>query len=251
MSLSNTSQKGSEIPEVKLTKTQEKICNLIVSVTKFFFKRGTIFQNAPFRGFLLEGPPGNGKTEIAKQAVRRLDLELDEVYLKFIDSASIAEPKWGEAEKKLKEAFIEAQFSKRRNIDRKIIMLFDDIDCLMIKRGSEIAREWHYSINSLMFHEIDKLNPFYTVIIATTNRPSLIDFALRSRLYSIRVPQLNIEELKEIAHRMIFSSVLDETLAKQLINNVSEKLLKLKNPTIRDVQHLVVTECIALGGWKA
>lgn len=246
------SRKGNEIPEVELTKTQEKICNLIVSVTKFFFKKGSMFENSPFRGFLLEGPPGNGKTEIARQAVRRLDLELGEVYLKFLDSASIAEPKWGEAEKKLREAFSVAQFSGRRtSSNKKIIMLFDDIDCLMIKRGSEVAREWHYSINSLMFHEIDRLNPFYVILIATTNRPSLIDFALRSRLYSIKVPRLSIEELIEIARRMIYTSVDNQLIAEQLVENISQKLLKLKHPTIRDVQHLVVTECIALGGWES
>lgn len=238
---------GREIPEVKLTKTQEEVCNLIVSVTRFFFKKGKVFDNPPFRGFLLEGPPGNGKTEIAKQAVRRLSLELGDVRLNFIDSARIAAPKWGEAEKNLRDIFCMAKFESHKNM----VLLFDDIDCLMIKRGSAVAKEWHYSLNSLVFHEIDNIEPYTTIIIATTNRPGLIDHALRSRLYSIEVPPLPLEELKEIAHRMIAKSVFDDTIANELIRAVYLELEKIKDPTIRDVQHIVVTKCITMGAWKA
>ena len=235
--------KGSEIAPLTLTPTQEQICSLIISVSRFFFLK-KVFINIPFRGFLLEGPPGNGKTEIAKQAARRLDLELGNVFLVFIDTAEIAEPRWGEAEKKLRNVFNLAE-----KINGRVILLFDDIDCLAIRRGAEVAKEWHYSINALIFHELDKINPRKCIVIATTNQPSLIDPGLRSRLFSIKVPSLPIDELREIAYRLIIESVDDKTLAEMIIRSVVTQLKEMKQPSIRDVQHLIIKECINKGVW--
>jgi len=240
---------GREIREVKLTKTQEEVCRRIVSVAKFFFKGGYNLQEVPFRGFLLEGPPGSGKTEIAKQAVRRLDLELGNVYLRFVDSAKIAKPRWGEAEEALAQQF-------REEPGKHIILLLDDVDCLLIRRGSEVAKEWHYSINALLFHELDNIeDPANLLVIATTNRPKLVDYALRSRLYSIRVSLPSLEELEFVIRDIIekwpfWIESFDEELKEDIIKAIIGELKKKKNPSIRDVQNLVITQCIERGVWK-
>jgi SpoVK/Ycf46/Vps4 family AAA+-type ATPase len=242
---------GCDIKEVRLTKTQESICRRITSIANFFFRGGYSLRRIPFRGFLLEGPPGNGKTEIAKQAVRRLALELGHVYLRFVDSAKVAKPRWGEAEEALANQFEE-------EAGKHVVLLLDDVDCLLIKRGSELAKEWHYSINALLFHKLDNItNPANLLVIATTNRPKLIDYALRSRLYSIFVPLLSIEELELVARDLLEESwplsmrSSDEELKEEVVRAIIEELKKKKHPSIRDVQHLVVTQCIERGVWKA
>ncbi|MEM2292938.1 MAG: ATP-binding protein [Nitrososphaerota archaeon] len=239
---------GKEIRPVKLVETQEEICRRIVSIAKFFFKGGFGLQEIPFRGFLLEGPPGNGKTEIAKQATRRISYEIGNVYLRFVDSAKIARPEWGKAEEILREQFV---------IDsrKRVVILLDDIDCLLIKRGTEIAKEWHYSINALLFHQLDMMDPSNIMVIATTNRPSLVDYALRSRLYVIKIPQLSIKELMIIAENMleqtwpITKKSLNKTLKEEILRNIHEELKNRKNPSVRDVQHLIITLCIEKGVW--
>jgi SpoVK/Ycf46/Vps4 family AAA+-type ATPase len=242
---------GRDIKEVRLTKTQDSICRRITSIAKFFFRGGYSLRRVPFRGFLLEGPPGSGKTEIAKQSVRRLALELGEVYLRFVDSAKIAKPMWGEAERALAGQFMEES-------GKHIVLLLDDVDCLLIKRGSEIAKEWHYSINALLFHNLDNItNPANLLVIATTNRPKLIDYALRSRLYSIFVPLLSIEELELVVRDMLEESWplsmkgFGEELKEEIVKTIVEELKKKKHPSIRDVQHLIVAQCIERGVWKA
>jgi SpoVK/Ycf46/Vps4 family AAA+-type ATPase len=242
---------GRDIKEVKLTKTQDSICRRITSVAKFFFKGGYSLREVPFRGFLLEGPPGGGKTEIAKQAVRRLALELDEVYLRFVDSAKIAKPRWGEAEEALKQQF-------REEPGKHIVLLLDDVDCLLIKRGSEVAKEWHYSINALLFHMLDNItDPANLLVIATTNRPRLIDYALRSRLYNTFVPPPSLEELEIVAKNMLEESwplslrSSGEKLKDEILRAIIEELKKKKHPSIRDVQHLIVVHCIERGIWRA
>lgn len=246
MSQSYEKQRGKDIPQVPLTKSQEKIALAIVKTGLYFFKKGRPAKISPFRGFILEGLPANGKTEIVKQAVRMIDqmLGTHEVYLRFVDSSSIAAPRWGEAEKKLISVFTDTPEKEKH------IILFDDIDCLMIKRGAEVAREWHYSINSVMFHGIDGINISDIMVVATTNRPDLIDDALRSRLYQIVVPQLQLDELLQIGRVMLNDSGLHENKIDEVLKILKERLSKNDQPSIRDVQHFVVTECLGRGLWS-
>lgn len=246
VSQSYEKQRGKDIPQVPLTKSQEKIALTIVKTGLYFFKKGKLVKVSPFRGFILEGPPANGKTEIVKQAVRMMDqmLGTHEVYLRFVDSSSIATPRWGEAEKNLRDVFINIPEKEKH------IILFDDIDCLMIRRGAEVAREWHYSINSVMFHRIDSINVSDTMVVATTNRPDLIDDALRSRLHQILVPSLQPDELLQIGRTMLNDSGLQKNEVEEVLKILKERLTKNEQSSIRDVQHFVVNECLGRGLWS-
>jgi hypothetical protein len=80
---------------------------------------------------------------------------------------------------------------------------------------------------------------------------------LRSRLYSIFVPSPSIEELEFVTRNMLEESWpfsmkrSDEELKEEIVRVIMEELKKKKYPSIRDVQHLVVTQCIERGVWKA
>ena len=148
-----------QILEVKLVPQISEVEEFMSRTCEFFFKRGVPVHSFPFKGFLLEGPPGTGKTEVVNQVVRRLGRRLEgfaSVKRMFVDGASIAAPRWGDAEKALHQVFSEATNVKAGT---KVIIHFDDIESLMLARGAELAKEWHYSINSILFHEVDKLDP--------------------------------------------------------------------------------------------
>lgn len=236
--------KAKDIEYIKLTRTQKNVHDIIVKITKFFFKGGSNIYKIPFRGFLLEGPPGNGKTEIAKQAARTLSLEIGNVYIRFLDTARIASPQWGKAEEKLKNLFTIS------DKDGKYILLFDDIESLVINRVSSISREWHYSINSLIFHFLDILDPSNAIVIATTNMPELIDKALRSRLYCIHIPELPKNELLEIAKNLVENLTYISDIISYgdniILNEVIEELNNLEAPSIRDIQHIIIKKAMDL-----
>jgi SpoVK/Ycf46/Vps4 family AAA+-type ATPase len=171
------------------------------------------------------------------------------VHWMFIDGASIAAPKWGDAEKALRKVFQTAEQLSKEQKNPKLIIHFDDVECLMMARGAELAKEWHYSINSILFHEIDRLDPFSSIVCATTNRPDLVDAALRDRLLIIEVPPPPVEQLT-----IVIKEILDSTGVKyerdKLERQIVSKLEGLTNPTIRDARKLTVIECVTNRAWS-
>lgn len=249
MSLIRKSSVELDALEIKPYTFKGQLNQVLLEINKiifhFFFSPSRI--NIPFRGFLLEGPPGTGKTELAKQAARSVAEKLKEKGKKLryllVDSADIAAARWGDAENAIKNIF-----KGFNNEEVKHILILDDIDCLMIKRGATVAVEWHYSINSVLFHELDRINPSNVIVIATSNRTDLIDDALRSRLYTYEIQSIPLDDLKRIAWEMIKGldisgkknlEIRVNELLNQLAKDIKEKKIQRDPLNIRDVQHLI------------
>jgi SpoVK/Ycf46/Vps4 family AAA+-type ATPase len=240
---------ATEIPEVKFVKNLLEIEDIVARTCEYFFKRGSPLPNSPFKGFLLEGPPGTGKTEIVRQVARRLDRRMGNVHWMFVDGATIAAPKWGDAEKALRKVFLTAEILKKEQRDPKLIIHFDDVESLMMARGTELAKEWHYSINSILFHEIDRLDPFSSIVCATTNRLDLVDAALRDRLFTINIPPPPIANLIKVIKEILDATGVSQEREK-LERQILQKLEELTNPTIRDARKVTVVECVSNRAWS-
>jgi len=241
---------GRSLPQVELLPHLGDIESLVSKTCEFFFKGKVMIKNNPFKGFLIEGTPGTGKTEVVKQVAHKLDRRMKNVYYLFVDGASIASPKWGEAEQKLRRIFRKTYELQQEHRNAKLLILFDDIESLMISRGAELAKEWHYSINSILFHEIDALNPLNTILLATTNRIDLVDDAIISRLYVITVDDVPIEQLKKIVLDILDSTNKEEKRRTIVEKNIFNQLAQIESPTIRDAQKITIIECIRNGLWS-
>lgn len=130
------------------------------------FKRLGIRQA---KGFLLFGPPGNGKTLLAKAVAR--EAEANFVATKSSDLLS----KWvGESEKQVSRLF-----QRARQVAPTVIFI-DEIDALAPARGSGIgdSNVTERVVNTLLA-EMDGLEDMQGVVVmAATNRPTLLDPAL-------------------------------------------------------------------------
>ena len=220
---------------------QLEIKNKIKKTIDYFFNKKISKQNIPFRGFIIEGPPGCGKTALIKRIVYELDSEFEtineNVSLHFVDGGDIAAPKWGEGEQKLKEIFE----SSKNSVDKMhTIILFDDIETFILGRGANLAKEWHYSLNSIFFHELDRIDINKQLIIGTTNRSDLLDEALKSRLYTFTMEPPSSNELmkfaKKIGNELNFSDIDFEI--------IESRLKQEKKPTLRNIENFVIERII-------
>jgi transitional endoplasmic reticulum ATPase len=121
------------------------------------------------KGVLLYGPPGTGKTLMAKAVANEADSNF--ISVKGPELLS----KWvGESEKGVREVF-----SKARE-NAPTVVFFDEIDAIAGERGSGGGdSNVGERVVSQLLTELDGLEQLEdVVVIATTNRPDLIDNAL-------------------------------------------------------------------------
>ena len=122
----------------------------------------------PPKGVLLYGPPGSGKTLLAKAVANEsganfISVKGPEILTKWV----------GESERKVREIF------KRAKQVAPTIIFFDEIDAIAPRRGLEIGTRVTENVVSMILTEMSGLEELHNVVvIAATNRPDIIDPAL-------------------------------------------------------------------------
>ena len=122
----------------------------------------------PPRGVLMYGPPGSGKTMIAKAVAAETG-----AYFFLLNGPEIMSKLAGESESNLRKAFEEAEKNSPS------IIFIDEIDSIAPKRdkaGGDVEKRIVSQLLTLMDGIKDTSN---VVVIAATNRPNIIEPALR------------------------------------------------------------------------
>jgi transitional endoplasmic reticulum ATPase len=122
----------------------------------------------PPKGVLLHGPPGTGKTMIAKAVATEVN-----AHFKSINGPEIISKYYGESEKQLREIFDEAAENA------PAIIFIDEIDSICPKR-EEVSGEVERRVVAQMLTLMDGMEGRdNVVVIGATNRRDALDPALR------------------------------------------------------------------------
>jgi len=122
----------------------------------------------PPKGVLLHGPPGTGKTRLARAVANESDAQFF-----LINGPEIMGSAYGESEKRLRGIFEAAAKAAPS------IIFIDEIDSIAPKRG-QVSGEAEKRLVAQLLTLLDGLEPrLNLVVIAATNRPEALDEALR------------------------------------------------------------------------
>jgi proteasome-associated ATPase len=190
------------------------------------------------KGILLYGPPGCGKTLIAKAVANALAQRVAEVtgrhnvrsYFLNIKGPELLNKYVGETERQIRLVFERAREKAAEGVP--VIVFFDEMDSLFRTRGTGISSDMESTVVPQLLAEIDGVESLRDVIvIGASNREDLIDPAiLRPGRLDVKI---KIDRPGEEAAASIFSRYLntdlpiDEACIQELGGGDPDKAVRL------------------------
>ncbi|HEU0087757.1 MAG TPA: proteasome ATPase [Pseudonocardiaceae bacterium] len=175
------------------------------------------YELRPPKGVLLYGPPGCGKTLIAKAVANSLAKQVASVrgdgdaksYFLNIKGPELLNKFVGETERHIRMIFQRAR--EKASEGTPVIVFFDEMDSIFRTRGSGVSSDVETTIVPQLLSEIDGVEGLENVIvIGASNREDMIDPAiLRPGRLDVKI---KIERPDAEAARDVFSKYLTPTL---------------------------------------
>jgi len=173
----------------------EELKNELIESVEWPLKKPEVFKRmgiTPPRGILLYGPPGCGKTLLARAVATEgeanfISVKGPEIFSKWV----------GESEKAIREVF------RKGRTAAPAIIFFDELDSIVPRRGLGYSDSGASErVISQLLTELDGIESLQNVVVsAATNRPDILDQAvLRPGRFDrlIYVPAPDPKALKEI-----------------------------------------------------
>ncbi|HEX5268647.1 MAG TPA: proteasome ATPase [Acidimicrobiales bacterium] len=189
------------------------------------------------KGILLYGPPGCGKTLIAKAVANSLAKKVAEVsgdksarsYFLNIKGPELLNKYVGETERQIRLVFQRAREKSEEGVP--VIVFFDEMDSLFRTRGTGISSDMESTIVPQLLAEIDGVEALRNVIvIGASNREDLIDPAILrpGRLdVKIKIERPDKDSAGQIFGRYLTSDLpLDEAEVGSLGGGDREKAVR-------------------------
>jgi proteasome-associated ATPase len=180
------------------------------------------YHLSPPKGILLYGPPGCGKTLIAKAVANSIAKKLGHLtgrevksFFLHVKGPELLNKYVGESERQIREVFKKAK--ERAQEGMPVIVFFDEMDSLFRTRGTGISSDVESTIVPQFLAEIDGVERLRNVIvIGASNRQDLIDPAV------LRPGRLDVKIRVDRPDRRAAKDILGKYLSTDLPYDLSD-----------------------------
>ena len=214
-------------------------------IGKFIRRADLIESSLKPKNILFWGPPGNGKTMMAKALSQELNVSMF-----LIKASDLLGVYVGDGARKIKHLYTEA----RRNAPA--IIFIDEIDSIALKRNYQSIRGDVVELVSSLLGEMDGISSNQGIItIGSTNQPKLLDSAILNRFeeyieFKIPSPPERHEILEKYANTspIPFNNIKWESLVKKTDNwsgrDLKEKIIKgaIHHAVLNDLTKITMKE---------
>lgn len=183
----------------------------------------------PPKGVLLYGPPGCGKTLIAKAVANSLAQRIgagNRSYFINVKGPELLNKYVGETERRIRLIFERAHELAEEG--RPVIVFFDEMESIFRTRGSGVSSDMETTVVPQLLTELDGVESLSNVIIiGATNREELIDPAILrpGRLdVKIRVERPDKQAARDVFARHLKQNIPTAEPIDSLINNAVDHL---------------------------
>lgn len=194
------------------------------------------------KGILLYGPPGCGKTLIA----RKIGQALNSREPKIVNGPEVLDKFVGGSEEKIRELFADAEVEEKEEGDESMlhIIIFDELDAIMKKRGSTSdSTGVNDSVVNQLLSKMDGVDSLNNIlIIGMTNRKDMIDEAILrpGRLeVHVEIGLPSAEGRDQILRIHTSDMVKNNRLSQAAIDHIPDIVRETKNFTGAEISGLV------------
>ncbi len=162
------------------------------------------------KGVLLSGPPGCGKTMVAKAIAASLAARVGRPGLFLsVKGPELLDKFVGETERRIREVFSRAR--ARGSEGAPVVVFFDELDALFRTRGSGVSSDVENTVVPALLTELDGVEPLSNVlVIGASNREDMIDPAL------LRPGRLDVKVRLDRPHESAATDILSRYLTEDL-----------------------------------
>ena len=185
----------------------------------------------PKTSFIFFGPPGCGKTHLAKALASESKLDMYSIDISKLGSSYI-----NQTANNLQTVF-DTVIAQAKATKKPVILFLDEVDSVAIKRDKQNDSSENAKATTTILKCIESAKENDVIVIATTNKFDNLDDAFKDRMEHIYFGLFNEDQIEVLITSLLSKKAKASNLIedKEALKRIAKKLVGYSNRTINDI----------------